>query len=155
MLKRISAHPLLSVFLVAVALAFGATTGTVFGKAVVQALLPEKSWAEISREQPLQPCFPNSAFTWLHNEGKKANLELSEEELAELKGQGRIIPASYEKGNIIPKDCFAVGSGLYGFNVTYWKRPMMTNQNPDMSIPYWNPTHDQDAFHAIREAKAE
>lgn len=106
---------------------------------------PEKTAEDLvreAREANLAPCFADVALVHIYSTLFRAQDDLSDDELAELEKAGRIITGGHHKGIIVPENCFAVASGLYGFNTTFWQRPYHGGQY-DMSIPYWNPVEDQ------------
>lgn len=106
---------------------------------------PEKTAEDLVQEvrkTSLAPCFPNVAFVHIYSALFRAQDDLSDDELAQFKKAGRIITGGHHKGIVVPENCFAVASGLYGFNTTFWQRPYHGGQY-DMSIPYWNPVEDQ------------
>lgn len=99
-------------------------------------------WVEYARERELTPCFSDLILARLYIEAFKDQGELSEAEKIDRYGPDRIITGSHHKGIVVPEDCFAVANGLFGFNVTFWRRPYQSG-GYDMSIPYWNPDPDQ------------
>ena len=98
----------------------------------------QPDWAEISRDQVLQPCFGNAAMVNLQAKVFADQLGLDDEARAALAEAGRIIPEGHHEGIVVPERCFAVASGLGGLNVTFWQRPD-ADGDTDMSIPYWIP----------------
>tara|TARA_Y100000815_G_C13314099_1_gene489720 strand:- start:962 stop:1408 length:447 start_codon:yes stop_codon:yes gene_type:complete len=102
----------------------------------------DPNWIEQARETKLTPCFYNMVMTRLYWEEHAQQYEMTYAEKAELYGAARVIDSGTHKDVVVPEECFAVATGLYGFNITFWQRPRIDGQY-DMSIPYWTPAPDQ------------
>lgn len=102
----------------------------------------DTDWVEQARETELTPCFYNMVMTRLYWEEHAQQYEMTYAEKAELYGAARVIDSGTHKDVVVPEECFAVATGLNGFNITFWQRPRIDGQY-DMSIPYWTPAPDQ------------
>jgi hypothetical protein len=103
----------------------------------------KQDWVEIAKTSSLKPCFPNATFVQLQARALKHVSTLADDEIAELEAQGRIIPKGTNKGIVVPDYCFAVETGLMGFNITYWQRPRLPGAQYDMTIPFYNPAPEE------------
>jgi hypothetical protein len=101
-----------------------------------------EGWVEMAREAELTPCFYNIVMARLYWQQHADLHELSLDEKVERFGVDRVIDSGSHKDVVVPEECFAVATGLYGFNITFWQRPR-TGTEYDMSIPYWTPAPDQ------------
>jgi hypothetical protein len=95
-------------------------------------------WVEMAREAELTPCFYNIVMARLYWEAHSAQYEMTHDEKVARYGADRIITSGHHKSVVVPENCFAVTTGLYGFSITFWQRPLVDGKR-DMSIPYWNP----------------
>lgn len=101
-----------------------------------------EDWVAEARAATLTPCFSDLILVRLNNQILEERFERIEAGRADDVDPERIITGGHHKGHVVPENCFAVATGLYGFNITFWQRPYR-NGAYDMSIPYWNPDPEQ------------
>jgi len=98
-----------------------------------------KEWVDLARDAPLQPCFGSPADVQLAATLFEADQALPRETGGDDASANQIIPSGPFEGMVIPKHCFAVQTGYYGFATEFWLRPRNPDNSVNYDIPYWNP----------------